>query len=38
LNPATGKGIAMPAEGGAEDVDKAVKAARKAFKVPSKVL
>ncbi len=31
INPATGKPITQIAEGGAEDIDRAVKAARKAF-------
>jgi aldehyde dehydrogenase (NAD+) len=34
LNPATGEVIARLAKGGAEDVDRAVKAARKAFEGP----
>ena len=34
VNPATGKVIAQLAEGGAEDVDRAVAAARAAFEGP----
>jgi phenylacetaldehyde dehydrogenase len=30
-NPATGNGLATVAEGGAEDIDRAVRAARRAF-------